>query len=140
MRITYKRDLVGVNWEEMKATLVADNFDNGRTPRQYHDSFANSSVTCIAYADGRIIGTVRALSDGVCNAYIVDVWTLSAFRRQGIASQMMKLVLADLPGQHVYLFTDDAVGFYEKLGFKPWDTGMGRVVGKWLDPMSAFGG
>jgi ribosomal protein S18 acetylase RimI-like enzyme len=138
MQTTYKRDLVGVDWEEMKATLVADNFDNLRTPAQYRESFANSAATCIAYADGRIIGTVRALSDGVCNAYIVDVWTLSAYRRQGIASQMMKLVLADLPGQHVYLFTDDAVGFYDKLGFRPWDTGMGRVVGQWLDPSSTF--
>jgi ribosomal protein S18 acetylase RimI-like enzyme len=130
--VIYKEDLDGVNWAEMKETLRQDNFDNGRTPAQLKRSFENSAVTCIAYAEGRIIGTVRALSDCVCNAYIVDVWTLSAFRHQGIASRMMQIVLDKLPGQRVYLFTDDAVEFYKKLGFKEQDIGLGKVVGKWL--------
>jgi ribosomal protein S18 acetylase RimI-like enzyme len=72
------------------------------------------------------------LSDGVCNAYVLDVWTDSAYRRQGIASKMMEDLMADLPGQHVYLFTDDAVEFYEKLGFEEQGVGLGRVVGTWL--------
>lgn len=130
--ISYKLDLDGVDWAEMKQTLGQDHFDNGRSPEQLKISFENSRVTCIAYAGGRIIGTVRALSDGVCNAYIVDVWTLTAYRHQGIASQMMRLVLDKLPGQHVYLFTDDAADFYKQLGFKPWGTGLGIVVGEWL--------
>jgi ribosomal protein S18 acetylase RimI-like enzyme len=48
------------------------------------------------------------LSDGVCNAYVVDIWTHSAFRRQGIAHRLMSLLEDKLEGQHVYLFTDDA--------------------------------
>jgi hypothetical protein len=32
----------------------------------------------------------------------------------------------------LYLFTDDAVEFYEKLGFKPQAIGLGKVVGQWL--------
>lgn len=130
--IIYREDLDGVNWAEMKETLRQDIFDNGRNPEQLRISFENSYATCIAYAEGRIIGTVRALSDGVCNAYIVDVWTLNAFRHQGVASKMMQTVLDKLPGQHVYLFTDDAVEFYQKLGFKEQDIGLGRVVGQWL--------
>ncbi len=136
MAISYKRDLAGVNWDEMKAAVMADNFDNGRNAAQLADSFANSRVTCIAYSDGRIIGTARALSDGVCNAYIVDVWTHSRFRGQGIARNMLERLMRDLPGQHVYLFTDDAVEFYEKLGFVAQGIGLGRVVGRWLDDRS----
>lgn len=75
---------------------------------------------------------MRALSDGVCNAYVVDVWTLSEYRHQGIASPMMRLVMEKLPGQHVYLFTDDALDFYKKLGFKERGIGLGKVVGEWL--------
>ena len=37
-----------------------------------------------------------------------------------------------LAGQHVYLFTDDAKGLYERVGFQPQGIGMGKVVGKWL--------
>ena len=136
MAVTFKRDLEGVDWEEMKAVVNADDFDNGRSPEQLRASFSNSYATCIAYADGRIVGTARALSDGVCNAYVVDVWTHSALRRQGIGRKMMEILMSQLPGQHVYLFTDDAVEFYRRLGFKEWDIGMGRVVGQWLDNAS----
>ena len=133
-QITYTQDLDGVDWEEMKATLVQDDFDNGRTPEQLRESFANSSASIIAYApDGRIIGTVRALSDGVCNAYVVDVWTLTEFRKQGVATRMMQILLDRFEGQHGYLFTDDTtVAFYKKLGFEEQGIGLARVVGQWL--------
>jgi hypothetical protein len=68
-KIHYKMDLAGVNWEAMKEAVAADDFDNGRTPEQLRRSFENSAVTCIAYAGGELTGTVRALADGVCNAY-----------------------------------------------------------------------
>ncbi len=128
----YKTELENVDWREMKSTLAADQFDNGRTLSQLRESFENSYAAVIAYANEHIIGTARVLSDGVCNAYIVDVWTLTKYRRRGVASTMMKMLLAKLEGQHVYLFTDDAVDLYEKLGFEPQPIGLGKVVGKWL--------
>lgn len=142
--IIYKRDLKNVDWEEMKATLSQDNFDNGRTPEQLRASFTNSYSTCIAYADDvslqgtlQIIGTARVLSDGICNAYIVDVWTFTPYRRQGIASTMMRILLAELQGQHVCLFTDNAIDFYKKLNFIEGETCMEQVIGKWLINTSA---
>jgi predicted GNAT family acetyltransferase len=132
MSITYKLDLLGVDWEEVKAKVTKDDFDNGRTPEQLKASFENSFATCFAYDGETIIGKARVLSDGVCNAYVVDVWTYTPYRHQGIASQMMKHLMEKLEGQHVYLFTDDAQDFYEKLGFQEQGTGLGRVVGKWL--------
>jgi ribosomal protein S18 acetylase RimI-like enzyme len=131
--VTYKTELAGVDWEQMKATLAEDRFDNGRTPEQLRVSFENSYAAVVAYAGERIIGTARVLSDGVCNAYVVDVWTLSEFRGRGIARAMIRMLEARLEGQHVYLFTDDAVGFYEKLGFKEQTTGLSKVVGRWLN-------
>ncbi len=130
--VRYKTDLDNVDWQEMKSTLAVDRFDNGRTPKQLQESFKNSYAAVIAYANNHIIGTTRVISDGVCNAYIVDVWTLTKYRRRGIASTMMKMLLAKLEGQHVYLFTDDAIEFYEKLGFTPQAVGLGKVVGQWL--------
>ena len=116
--ITYRLDCEGVDWAAMKAALAADSFDNGRSPAQLEASFRNSAVPVIAYAGDRIIGTARALSDGVCNAYIVDVWTDSAYRNQGVARTMLNLMLERLRGQHVFLWTDDAQEFYKKLGFR----------------------
>jgi predicted GNAT family acetyltransferase len=130
--ILYQLDTSGVDWHALRDVLVADDFHNDRTPEQYRESFQNSAVVCIVYAGDRIIGTARALSDGVCNAYIVDVWTHSDYRKRGIGSEMMRRTLAQLSGQHVYLFTDDAEVFYEQLGFMEQGIGMSLVVGEWL--------
>jgi predicted GNAT family acetyltransferase len=132
-KIIYKTDLNNVDWAEMKATLGQDAFDNGRNSEQLKTSFENSYVVCLAYAEERIIGTARALSDGVCNTYLVDVWTLSPYRRQGIATTMIQNILSRLEGQHVYLFTDDIPELYQKLGFAAQPIGMGKVIGKWLN-------
>jgi hypothetical protein len=61
------------------------------------------------------------------------MWTYTPFRRQGIASQMMILLMEKLAGQLVSRFTDqETTPFYEQIGFKAWGIGMGRVVGEWL--------
>lgn len=130
--ITYTQTTEGVDWEQLTADLQADDFDNGRTPDELRRSFENSAVVVFARDGGRIIGKARALSDGVCNAYVVDVWTHSDYRRRGIASRMMRRLEKQLDGQHVYLFTDDAEAFYRSLGYRPQGTGMSIVVGKWL--------
>lgn len=130
--IIYTMDVAGVDWDEMRNTLIADNYDNGRTVEQYRRSFENTYAVCIAYADGRIIGTARALSDGVCNAYVVDVWTYTPYRKQGIARTMIQKLLEKLPGQHVYLFTDDVPDFYRRIGFKDRGVGLEILSGQWL--------
>lgn len=134
--IWYKTDLDGVNWEQLKADLRADDFDNGRTPAQYKKSFENSDIVIFAMDGDRIIGKARALSDGVCNAYVVDVWTNTPYRKQGIATTLMTMLFEQVRGQHVHLFTDDAVDFYKKLGFFEQEISMGFVAGRWLDPTS----
>lgn len=130
--IRYETSLEGVDWGQMKATLGADDFDNGRTPAQLRESFENSHAAVVAYDGDRIVGTARVLSDGVCNAYVVDVWTLSAYRGQGVARRMMGRLEEGLRGQHVYLFSDDAVEFYKKLGYREQPTGLSKVIGEWL--------
>ncbi|MGG6265537.1 GNAT family N-acetyltransferase [Leptolyngbya sp. AN03gr2] len=132
-KISYTTKLDSVDWVEMKVTLHQDAFDNGRSPEQLKASFGNSYAACIAYADNRIIGTARVLSDGVCNAYLIDVWTLSEYRRQGIATTMLQKLLTRLKGQHVYLFTDDVPELYAKLGFEEQPIGMGQAIGTWLE-------
>ncbi len=63
---------------------------------------------------------------------IVDVWTVTQYRRQGIASNMIRILMEQLEGQHIYLFADKAIDLYTKLGFQPQPTGLGKVVGEWL--------
>lgn len=96
-------------------------------------SFEASQHVAIARDAGRVVGMARLLSDGVCNAYLVDVWTAGPYRTQGIATRMVTQLLSRVPGQHVGLQTDGAQGLYESLGFARQPEFMSIVVGRWLD-------
>jgi predicted GNAT family acetyltransferase len=130
--ITYRSDLQGVDWEALKQDLIADDFHNGRTTNQLRLSFENSEHVAMGFDGNRCIANGRTLSDGVCNAYVVDVWTQSGYRNRGIATTIMTMLIDAVPGQHIYLQTNDAVGFYYKLGFNEQPKGLSLVSGQWL--------
>jgi ribosomal protein S18 acetylase RimI-like enzyme len=134
MDIRYTTDMSAVDWDEMKRAVAADDFDNGRTPDQLRRSFQSSFVACVACAGNRMVGTARAISDGVCNAYVIDVWTRSDLRRRGIARRMLAILESRLSGQHVYLFSDDMAEVYRACGYRDRPVGLEKVVGTWLQP------
>jgi ribosomal protein S18 acetylase RimI-like enzyme len=133
MTVRIDSSLAGIDWEQAKADLVADRFDNGRTAEALRRSFEQSQHIAFARDGDRVVGMARLLSDGVCNAYLVDVWTASTHRRQGIASEMIRALLDEVPGQHVGLQTDDAQELYRSLGFEAQPEFWSLVVGSWLD-------
>jgi predicted GNAT family acetyltransferase len=125
--------LDGIDWVQAKADLAADDFDNGRSADALRRSFEQSQHVAIARDGDRVVGLARLLSDGVCNAYVVDVWTHSGYRRQGIATAMLRQLVDAVPGQHVGLQTDDAQALYESIGFRPQPEFWSLVSGRWLD-------
>ena len=132
--VTIDGSLEGIDWAQAKGDLSADDFDNGRTPDALRRSFEQSQHVAFARDGRRVVGMARLLSDGVCNAYLVDVWTASAYRRQGIATAMIRRLLDEVPGQHVGLQADDdARAFYAALGFAPQPEFWSTVVGRWLE-------
>jgi len=133
MSVRIDDSLDGIDWAQAKADLAADDFDNGRSPDALRRSFEQSAHVAFARDGNRVVGMARLLSDGVCNAYLVDVWTSTQYRRRGIASSMVRRLMDAVPGQHVGLQTDDAQGLYESLGFRPQPEFWSVVVGRWLD-------
>jgi len=125
--------LDGIDWARAKADLAADDFDNGRSPEALARSFAQSQHVAVARDGERVVGMARLLSDGVCNAYLLDVWTASPYRRRGIASELIRRLLAEVPGQHVGLQTDDGQPLYASLGFAPQPEFWSIVPGAWLE-------
>lgn len=133
MAVTLDDSLAGIDWVEAKGDLAADSFDNGRSPEALRRSFEAAQHVAIARDGDRVVGMARLLSDGVCNAYLVDVWTAGPYRRQGIATRVVTELLGRVPGQHVGLQTDGAQDLYESLGFARQPEFMSIVVGRWLD-------
>ena len=133
MTFTIDGNLDRVDWDAVKADLVADDFDNGRTAAALRRSFEQSQHVAVAWDGDLVVGQARLLSDCVCNAYLVDVWTRTSHRRQGIASAMVEFLADRVPGQHIGLQTDDSQALYRSLGFREQPIFMSRVVGTWLD-------
>lgn len=131
--IEVRDDLAGVDWAALNDALTRDAFNNGRSPDELRRSFENSYATALVGAGDEVVSTARLLADGVCNAWLVDVWTASARRRQGIGTAVVRRLLDRVPGHHVALFTEHRVEFYSTLGFKIERTGMSTVVGSWLN-------
>src|SRR5690349_24573075 len=133
MTVRIDESLEGIDWAQAKADLTADDFDNGRSPGALRASFERSQHVVIARDGDRVVGMARLLSDGVCNAYLLDVWTMSAYRRPGIATRMVELLSEQVPGQHIGLQTDDMQDVYASMGFRSQPEFMSRVIGTWLD-------
>ena len=133
MALCIDDSLASIDWVQAKADLAADAFDNGRSAQALRRSFQQSQHVAIARDGERVVGMARLLSDGVCNAYLLDVWTMSSYRRQGIASSMVRSLMQQVPGQHIGLQTDDAQALYESLGFVNQPEFWSFVVGSWLD-------
>lgn len=70
-------------------------------------------------ATGRTLGFARALSDGVCIAYLADVLVLDEARGRGIGTALVREMIEAGPGAAYrwMLHTVDAHGLYERFGF-----------------------
>ncbi|MDQ6697299.1 MAG: GNAT family N-acetyltransferase [Actinomycetota bacterium] len=133
MEVRIDDSLDGIDWNRAKADLLADDFDNGRSAQALRRSFLQAQHVAVARDGERLVGMARMLSDGVCNAYLLDVWTKSSHRRQGVASSMIRSLMQRVPGQHIGLQTDDAQPLYASLGFRSQPEFWSIVVGTWLD-------
>lgn len=131
--VSVDSSLAGIDWGRVKADLAADAFDNGRSPEALRRAFEQSQHVAIARDGDDVVGTARLLSDGVSNAYLLDVWTSSTHRRRGIAPAMVQMLVQRVPGQHVGLQTGDAQRLYESLGFERQPEFFSVVSGAWLD-------
>jgi GNAT superfamily N-acetyltransferase len=84
------------------------------------DRSIDGSLCFGLFEDGRQIGFARVITDAATFAYLADVYVLESHRGRGLATWLMKSILAhpDLQGLRRWmLVTRDAHGLYRKVGF-----------------------
>ncbi len=126
LKITYNTE--NINWEIVSSILAKAGLSSS-DPEICKMAFQGSQVTVFAFDDGNMIGTARAISDGVKQAAIYDVAILPEYQGKGIGKIMMESIMDKLPGCNFILYAN--VGketFYEKLGFRRLKTGMAKFV------------
>lgn len=107
--------------------FLSINWVSGEFPTRLYKALLNSSTVVTAWDNSKLVGLARAIDDSEMTAYVHYVLVRKEYERQGIASNMMKMIL-DKYKNYVYVkvipANDGAVKFYDKLGFKKHSIGM----------------
>jgi ribosomal protein S18 acetylase RimI-like enzyme len=107
---------------EAARTLLAANGWGSRVadPQVFRDLLARSQLALVAADEqGRVIGFLRALTDGFFNGYISMVVVDEAHRNRGVGSALVRMAMGDNAAMTWVLRAggDGVAPFYEKLGF-----------------------
>lgn len=76
-------------------------------------------VGCYDEPSGSMVGFCRAVSDGVCLAYLADVYVVPEHQGAGLGKGLVQVMIEEGPGVGFrwLLHTADAHGLYERFGF-----------------------
>ena len=111
--------------EDMREVYYSNGWE-GHSQEDIIKIFNISTHVIIAKKDAKVVGFIRALSDGVFNAAIYDLVVHIDYQQQGIGKAMINLMLehlGELSCVHLISTTGNEV-LYEKMGFRKLKTGM----------------
>ena len=98
----------------------------------FNISFINSTLVISAWANERLIGAVRVLSDKKFRSIIYDLVIDPAYQNKGIGRELVKRCIEHYPNSEWSLETSEKnIGFYEKIGFKRSKSVHFRIKGKY---------
>jgi ribosomal protein S18 acetylase RimI-like enzyme len=111
--------------EQIKALYIEGGWwcgDNDKNENFADELIKSSFLFAGAKYKGTVVGIGRVLSDGMSDAYIQDVVVLKEFRKRGIGSGIIKLLLKELIERKIgwigLIAVPGAEDFYEEIGFE----------------------
>ena len=99
--------------------LTRSYWAEGRT-RETQDALIDAAARVVGlYKDGAQVGFSRALSDGLVQSYLADVYVLEKHRGRGLGVELVRFSVDEGPlaATKWYLHTADAHDLYRKFGF-----------------------
>ena len=107
--------------EQLIKLFKQTDWANARDPLEIQQMLDRSHFTLGVWDEDHLIGFSRVITDDRYRALIDDVVVDSAYRGQGIASEMLDKMLKRM--QHIEIVmldcAPDLEGFYGRFGFKP---------------------
>jgi GNAT superfamily N-acetyltransferase len=111
--------------EKLDIGLIYDFLSASYWGKEYTlDTVRNSVKNSLCfgiYKDGKQIGFARVLTDYTRLAYLADVFVIENYRNQGLGKMLLEHIFSfpELVGVKRWLLaTADAVGLYQKFGFR----------------------
>lgn len=117
--VTYSESPKGVDYEAVNEVLSKAFGNHPRDLNKTKDVFTRSQKVEYAYADGKLVGVARAITDGKEQAIILNVAVDPAYQGFKIGWNIVVKLAKQLEGYFIFLNTHPgAVGFYNRPGFR----------------------
>lgn len=126
------RPILPTEIESARLLLVASNWGpRVQDPAVFRALLERSPLALVAVQDdgGKVIGFLRALTDGLFNGYISMVVVGEAHRGQGVGTALVRAAMDTADARMTWVLRAGRTGvsaFYEKLGFAVSDVAMER--------------
>jgi ribosomal protein S18 acetylase RimI-like enzyme len=123
---SYVDSAVGIRSDQLTGGFFVG-WPSPPTAERHLDILRGSDAVVIAIEDDAVVGFVTAISEGVLSAFIPLLEVLPAYQHQGIATELVTRLLAQLEGLYMVDVCCDAdlEPFYLRLGFHRLERGMG---------------
>jgi ribosomal protein S18 acetylase RimI-like enzyme len=126
MDYRFEFDCRNIHWEEVCQVIHKAGLSTHATDLT-QKAFENSYTKVFVFHDNKLIGTGRAISDGVYQAGIYDIAVLPEYQGKSIGRKIMEELHKNLEGFNIILYArPSALDFYKKLGYSKMLTGMAR--------------
>jgi GNAT superfamily N-acetyltransferase len=119
MEIKYKK-IKDFKEEELQELFLSVEWDSGNYPEKLKMAIKNSHRVYSAYDEGKLVGLINSLSDGVMTAYFHYLLVRPEYQGMGIGKKLVKLMLEeyeDLARKAIIAY-DAEVEFYKSCGFE----------------------
>ena len=115
-----------VKSEEINALRASVGWDHDN---ESYDTILKRTYTHYTVrSQGKLIGFLNVLSDGIGDAFLVDIMVHPEFQRNGIGTTMVEQAVRDLSADGVQCiqvtFNPDEEPFYKKIGFHIFKAGI----------------
>jgi ribosomal protein S18 acetylase RimI-like enzyme len=102
--------------EDLRAAVGWERLEN-----KYEKILANSYTHFTLRKDNRLVGFVNVISDGICDAFLVDLIVHPSAQRRGIARALVDAAIAALTADGIkciqVTFDPELESFYRDCGF-----------------------
>ncbi|MBI1277922.1 MAG: GNAT family N-acetyltransferase [Anaerolineaceae bacterium] len=120
--MTYTTSLDGITADQLQGFFVG--WPNPPNPETHLKILQGSTHILLAIddTDGKVVGFINAISDGVLNAFIPLLEVLPSHQHQGIGAELVRQMLDTLRNLYaIDLLCDaDLQPFYERFGMRPY--------------------
>lgn len=119
MEIKYKK-IKEFTEKELQDLFLSVEWDSGNYPNRLKAAIKNSHMVYSAWDNGKLIGLINSLSDGVMTVYFHYLLVRPEYQGMGIGKELVQLMLDEYQdiARKVVIAYHNGVDFYRRCGFE----------------------